>query len=72
MTATALDLETAQFSRDGWFIAQVTKDGIWLRTPDNQMLPMNQNAILEVNAARAAWMADTLNDALHTSRFEAK
>jgi hypothetical protein len=71
MTATKLDLETAQFNRDAWFTAEVTKDGVWLRTPDSQMLSMNQDARLEVNAARASWMAETLNNALRLSRIVA-
>ena len=68
MTATKLDLETANFNPNGWFIAQVTNEGVYLRTPDNQMLSMNQDARLEVNATRAAWMSDTLNNALRESR----
>ena len=68
VTSTKLDLETAQFNREGWFISEVTKEGVFLRTPDSLMLPMNQDARLEVNAARAAWMAETLNAALLSAR----
>ena len=68
MSNKKFNYASCDYQDDKWFIAQVTEDGVWLRTPNDLMLPLTEDADLRVNASRAVFMADACNDALRKKR----
>ena len=69
MSYEELDYKQCKFTEGKWFIAQVTEEGIFLRTPEDVMIPINHHADFMTNAARAVFMAKACNDVLFQLRI---
>ena len=70
MSSELLDFESCKFNEKNWFIAQVTTDGVFVRTPQDLMIPICDHAELRVNLARAVFIADACNKELALRRFK--